>query len=121
MKPGLYTNVSRATYENWDAARHSLLRHFRKTPLHALEELRHPKKPTADMEFGTALHMAILEPARFAKEYVVTPSVKTESGEWKRVDRRTTLGKRAWNEFENENKGKVWLERGDLDAFKAMQ
>jgi exodeoxyribonuclease VIII len=121
MKPGLYPNIPRAQYENWDAARHSLLRLFKKTPLHALEEIRHPRKPSAEMEFGTALHMAVLEPKSFAREYAVVPGAKDEQGVWKRVDRRTTVGKNIWKEFEQENKGKIWLEREDLDAIKAMQ
>jgi hypothetical protein len=121
LEPGLYPGVTRAQYENWDAARHSLLRHFRKSPLHALTELKTPKKPTAAMEFGTAVHMAILEPKRFANEYVITPSIQGEDGAYHRVDRRTTIGKNMWAEFERSNRGKAWIDRAEYEGIRKMQ
>ena len=35
--------------------------------------LENPSKPTPSMEFGTALHMAVLEPEKFSKKYYVLP------------------------------------------------
>lgn len=35
--------------------------------------LENPSKPTPSMEFGTALHMAVLEPEKFSKKYCVLP------------------------------------------------
>lgn len=45
--------------------------------------------PTDAMRFGTALHMAVLEPERFAQLYACAPN----------VDRRTKEGKAEYQEF----------------------
>ena len=35
--------------------------------------LEHPPKPTPTLEFGTAVHMAVLEPEKFNEKYYVLP------------------------------------------------
>ena len=51
--------------------------------------LDHPLEPTAAMQLGTAVHMLVLEPARFAEVYTVAD-----------FDARTTAGKAAKAEAE---------------------
>lgn len=50
-----------------------------------------PVKETDAMRFGTALHMAVLEPEIFAATYLCAPD----------VDRRTTYGKETWKDFQD--------------------
>lgn len=64
-----------------------------KSPLHYwaryLDPKRAPRHETPAMVTGTAIHTAVLEPARFAAEYRVAPA----------VDKRTTAGKADWAAF----------------------
>jgi PDDEXK-like domain of unknown function (DUF3799) len=122
LNPGIYPNVPRAVYENWDAVRYSTLRLFNKSAAHAREEMLHPMRPSRAMDFGSALHAAILEPDRFQAEYAVAPSQQLDNnGEWKALDRRTNIGKQVWKEFEEDNRGKAVITRAEYDAIKVMQ
>lgn len=88
--PGLYTDVSYDDYENWDAVRASTLKHFDRSALHARHEMIHAPKETPALKFGHAFHTAILEPEKFATQYIVSP----------KVDGRTSRGKQLNAEFE---------------------
>jgi PDDEXK-like domain of unknown function (DUF3799) len=110
IRDGIHPNTSRADYESIQAVNYSLLKHFARSPAHAREYMLHPLEPTPAMDEGTALHCAILEPKRFATDYVVAPQ----------CDRRTTAGKNAWKEFEEENHGKAYLSADDAEGVKAM-
>lgn len=59
------------------------------SPLHARHAADGRTVETDAMRLGTAIHMAALEPERFAAEYVVPP----------KVDRRTKAGKAEWAEW----------------------
>lgn len=70
----------------------------------------HPDEPTDEMEFGNALHTAILEPEHFKARYAVAGP---------ELNRR---GTKAWDAFEADNPGKIILkyEAGQkLDAMVA--
>lgn len=99
VEPGVYRDLGRIQYERIDAVNYSLLKHFARSPAHARQEMLCPKKPTDAMELGTAMHMAILEPERFAREYVRAPQ----------CDRRTKDGKALWAAFEAEHLGRNYL------------
>lgn len=105
MKPGLYPAMPRAEYEAIDAANYSTLKHFNLSPAHAREIILHPPEPTEAMEFGTAMHTAILEPQQFAGSYVQAP----------KFDRRTTAGKAAWIGFEAQHPGRNYLKPEEWD------
>src|SRR5206468_350660 len=45
-----------------------------------LDPYREPRKSSPAMEFGTAIHAAILEPFRFVGEYVRKPEVSEYKG-----------------------------------------
>lgn len=111
LKPGIYDGVSRAVYESWPAINFSTLKHFRKTAAHAKYRIAVPTEPTEAMEMGSAVHTAILEPERFAVEYVASPQ----------CDRRTTEGKEAWRSFEEANRGKEILHHNDYGVCAAMR
>lgn len=67
-------------------------------------------KPTEAMEFGSALHCAVLTPSIFAKEYAVAPI----------CDRRTKAGKEEFAAFQAENAGKKIITQEQSDKIKAM-
>lgn len=67
-----------------------------------------PSEPTPAMVLGTVVHASVLEPDLFAAEYVVAPV----------CDRRTKVGKEAWEQFQAGAKGKtvITAEQGALAA-----
>lgn len=70
----------------WNA---SALRAMRQGPPARVQwELAHPKESTPAMHFGRAVHTALIEPERFAREYVRRPD---------NIDYRTKDGK-AWRD-----------------------
>jgi exodeoxyribonuclease VIII len=71
----------------------------------------HPPQPTAAMDFGTALHCAVLEPIRFSKEYIAAP----------KVDRRTKEGKATWAAFEADNADKSVMDADDFLTVQRMR
>lgn len=97
-----------ATYHAHPAVSKSVLDKIARSPLHArayLDGMR--DEPTASMNFGTALHCAVLEPNRFANEYAV----------WE-GDRRTKEGKAAYETLQAT--GATLISRDDHDAISAM-
>jgi len=72
-KPGLYRDVAFDTYRRWAAANHSTLKHFQKSALHARYAMLNPEPQTEAQAIGHAIHVAILEPERFAKSFDVMP------------------------------------------------
>ena len=69
--PGIYRGVPAEEYHAWEAASNSALTLLARTPAHCRSALDKPKPPTPAMIRGDALHLAMLEPDRFADRYVV--------------------------------------------------
>lgn len=90
---------------------HSALVEMLRTPQHFHHRLHAPHVATPAMEFGTALHTIVLEPASFAATYVVTP----------KFDRRTKDGKAEAAAWEEANTGKKFIAQDELDALMRMQ
>lgn len=86
MAPGM----SGAEYHAHPAFSSGFLKRLKQSPMHADHARRNPPEPTAAMTFGTALHTALLEPGRFAAEYVTMPEG---------LDRRTKEGKALYAEL----------------------
>jgi hypothetical protein len=78
------------TYLQHPGINKSKLDSIAKSPLHYWSRWIDPNwvepAPTPALEFGTAVHMAVLEPERFQIEYVEAPN----------VSRTTKAGKEAW-------------------------
>lgn len=108
---GLHAGLPRATYESWPLPSYSLLKHYERSPAHALEQMRHPKEPTDAMDLGSALHSAVLEPARFIEQWAEAPV----------CDRRTNIGKQRWSEWEAAHTGVQALKSDEWRAVLAMR
>ena len=90
---------------------HSALVEILKSPKHYYHRISNPHVPTASLEFGTALHAALLEPERFAETYIVSP----------KFDRRTKEGKADAAAWEEAHKGAVSVDEAELRKLQGMQ
>src|SRR5690349_2405291 len=91
MKDGIYTNLPYKEYAEEDALNRSYLVEFAKSPLHAECYRRNGGKDETDaMAFGSAVHIALLEPAKFDTEILRVP----------KIDKRYKEGKLAWAEWQ---------------------
>lgn len=106
-KPGFYPNVPEAEYRAFDAVNQSALKNH-PTALHLQHGLTATREATAAMELGTALHLAVWQPERFAASVVVSP---TFAGTGSRAARD------AW---EAENAGKTILTASQMERCKGM-
>lgn len=97
IAPGLHRGVSFDEYGQWPAANHSMLEQFRRSAAHARQWMLTGGKETPALRNGWAVHVAALEPDRFASDFTVAP----------KVDRRTKDGKQAWADFEESPAGKL--------------
>lgn len=106
--PRIVPDMPAPDYHAHKAVSKSLLDKLAKSPLHAkayLDGIAEP--PTPAMQFGTALHTAVLEPDRFASEYAT----------WE-GDRRTKDGKAAYEKLLAS--GKSIISVADYDVITAM-
>lgn len=105
-KAGTLVGVFRMTnedYHNAPGISKSNLDQVEVSPATYRYSILNPEPPTSPMEFGSALHTAILEPEEFDNRYAVTD-----------LDRR---GTKAWDAFELANPGKIILKKdGDKGA-----
>ena len=89
---------------------HSRLNAFKRSPLHLIHYLTQPKEQTPAMAFGSAFHMALLQPDQFQYEYAVAPD----------VDRRSKEGKLEWDAFVYNNEHKTVISRNDMEKIDRM-
>jgi hypothetical protein len=66
------------------------IRWFMKSPLYFKDKMSYPPQSSEAMDFGSAVHLAILQPEDFANTVVAKPE----------CDRRTTKGKEIWAKFQ---------------------
>lgn len=71
-----------AEYQGTRSLNISALKNIGRSPLYYRWRLDHPIKPTAAMELGTATHAAVLEPDRFALDYVVWDGGRRAGKAW---------------------------------------
>lgn len=81
----------------------SRLSAFKKSPSHLIQYLTSDKLQTPAMAFGSAFHMALLQPDMFTESYAVAPD----------VDRRSKDGKLAYDKFVYEADGKTVISAAD--------
>lgn len=81
-----------------------------RSPAHYISSKSTPREPTAAMRLGTLTHSMILEPDTFKNEFAVMP----------KFDRRTTVGKKAAEEFEQEHAGKIIVDETAYEKASAI-
>lgn len=91
LAPGLYASLDGSLYHADPAVGSSCLKVFKRSPLHYWTQCADPNRvipeSTPAQKIGTAYHVALFEPAEFARRYVIVPSD---------IDRRTKAGKEAY-------------------------
>jgi hypothetical protein len=73
-----------------------------------------PKAPTADMKFGTLLHLVVLEFGEFSKRYATPPTCAPDGTAW---DRRKKDHKAAWQQEIEKANGRELL---DNDVYRLL-
>ena len=76
-------NLPQNEYRTAEGVSRSELHVLARSPMHYKYAQDHPREETPALTFGSALHCYVLEPERFADEYIVVG----------KIDRRTTKGK----------------------------
>jgi hypothetical protein len=116
MKAGIKKTMSNDDYHASEGISKSGLDLIAQSPLHYwakyLDPQREAREPTPAMRLGTAIHTAVLEPDRFAKEFRVAPI----------VDRRTKDGKATWEAFTArcEESGHQVISASDYDICRRI-
>lgn len=75
---------------------YSSLKEFSKSPAHYINYLNKPRETTPALQFGSLLHLLLLEPQEFDNVYAVSP----------KFDMRKTADKEAYAEFQAKSEGK---------------
>ena len=81
-----------------------------KSPEYFKHVMENPLPTTAAMKFGSALHMQVLQPEEYDKNYVVMP----------KFDKRTKKGKENFEAFTNKHTFKTVLSQEDHDVIHDM-
>lgn len=109
--PGIYPGLSFSDYHRIDAAHHSMLEGFSRTPAHAREAMLRPHESSVAQALGHAFHVCLLEPERFDLEYVVPP----------KFDRRTKVGKLGWADWELHHPHALLIDQDEAALFRRMR
>lgn len=109
---GLHLGVPEAVYHQHveRLINVSSLRAIGRSLAHYRAELAAPRKASAAMEIGTAVHMAALEPERFATRYAELPDFG---------DLRFKTNKQRRDEWRRANAGRIGLAPADWERVRA--
>ena len=102
--------MTEAEYNSIDAIRRSDLWRMHESPEKFKWFLEHPPEQTPALLFGTAVHKLLLEPDGFNDEFAIAPN----------VDRRTKVGKEAWEQFLSDSEGKTIITADDFSTASDM-
>jgi exodeoxyribonuclease VIII len=117
-------------YHELEAGSASGLRAMRRSPAHFRYDRDNPSDPTPAMRDGTAIHMAILEPWRFAEKYVVEPDNAPRRPTQRQIDAKkpsqaTIDAIQFWDMFDKQYPGAQFISQDKLDQYvgaaKAVQ
>ena len=89
----------------------SSLKEYSKSPAHFLAYKRAERKSSPAQDLGRLVHSLILEPDTVEKTYAIAP----------KLDKRTSLGRQAWERFEFENTGKTVVSSDAFDKAVMMR
>lgn len=121
--PGRRDDLAEPEYRRISAMSYSGAKVMLRSPLHYITQIRTPSPPTDAMLAGTAAHLGLMEPARFADEVRVLPegaprrptSVQLNA---KKPSLETLERIDWWQRWERESAGKIVLDR---DAAARVQ
>ena len=98
-------------YQDTDYVSNSMLNNLSgKSPEYFRFAMDNPQPATSAMKFGSALHMNVLQPEEFNKEYAVAP----------KFDRRTKQGKADYAEFQKKNFTKTVITEQEYELIHQM-
>jgi len=136
--PGVY-EISNDAYHSSAGISRSMLVDFKRSPKHFQHKYLNPHyvkpEPSTAMEFGTALHTALLEPQEFYNRIAVKPEEKIVIGkplrlkdvgkerfeaDKKRIENARVTKEAAEIAFELESKGKIILTAAEKKKLDAM-
>jgi hypothetical protein len=107
--------MSNEEYHSGPGISASHLKFIAQSPLHYWDQYINPDRPvdkkTPAKMLGTAIHTVLLEPDEFTTRYAVAPE----------CDRRTTVGKKIFADFEAENLGKIILTAEQWERCESMR
>lgn len=98
MEPGIYPNMPREDYDAIPAVNQSLLKLVDRSLAHAKAYLDGHRKTSEALRFGAAYHTFLLEPERFASEYVVMPKRLRKGKEWDALVAKHGAERILWDE-----------------------
>lgn len=107
----LVYDMSDEDYFGAAAASNSLLGELKKSPAHLRESIRSPAPATPAMRFGSAFHVATLEPTKFAEQWARGSELRGNTKE----------GKAAKAELEEQYDSDKILKPADYDAVCQMR
>jgi hypothetical protein len=105
--PAGFTGFMDMTAEQYHAATGlsaSGMQELRRSPAHYQAWLTQARKQSKEMKLGEWIHVAVLEPERWAETFVCAPEIE---------DRRTKEGKAKWQDFCAAHFGKTVLDAED--------
>lgn len=105
---GVFDDMPADDYFAIEAMSQSGAKEMLRSPMHFRYQRDHPTEPTPAMQFGTAVHEGVLEPATFDQRVVAMP----------KVDGRTKEGKAFRDSFYAANAGKLILPVADFDRAR---
>lgn len=104
FEPGYFRDLPAADYFAVEAMSASGAKKMIRSPAHYKLMRDTPSEPTAAMQFGTAVHGAVLEPGWLSANVAIAPA----------VDKRSAAGKAEWAAFNAANAGRIILSADDL-------
>ncbi len=102
--------MTEAEYNQAEGIRRSDLWRMHESPEKFKWFLEHPPEQTPALVFGSAVHKLLLEPDGFKDDFAVAPV----------ADRRTKVGKEAWEQFLSESNGKTIITADDFSTASDM-
>jgi exodeoxyribonuclease VIII len=124
LAPGLYGGLSRRAYDAIPALNFSVLKHCRQSPAHARHRQLHPEPQTPAQALGSLVHCYLLEPARFATDYVplpdLTQNLKTKGGETPKNPTATAEYKARLAEFGQAHMGRTFVSPDDMAVCRGI-
>lgn len=116
-------------YHAHEAISASGLKLIGRSPLHYWQRYinpeREPDEPTPALQLGTAIHTAVLEPLRYAEEYVVVPESAPKRPTPAQLNAKkpsddTLAAIEWWKEFEVKTQGKTVISADDHKVCMAI-